>query len=555
MLKRAVDSHQALNPTSKPLSQTLFPSSSPPVPQETIKQALQRPTARPLSTTSSNVVRPNTSRPYNGANSENRPQTALSNGVKRTSSGLEKTLSTRDPFEESLYPRLNSQANPILIGDKSPLKRGDSSLNDVYIDENDFDSDIDLDIENPATKGSVSYPKLPAPSTRPIQPIFQQTSPKAAAHATHTREQGLDSGYVSQTRTPFERTQQTSAQVPPSSAPIPWSSSPVDHFKLPAQPPDLRSFAYNDPASVRPTATESKPRPTKRRTLPWLEEEAKQQEEAQPMERAEHAKSRRGARDTASSHFTPLPRDKSGSQYPWNATMSAVKEQQKALRQANKKAVKAGDAANGDATAVPLSKKRRSIARVFLSEEQRHVRSLVVDGSKSVFFTGSAGTGKSVLLREIISGLREKYKRESDRVAVTASTGLAACNIGGVTLHSFAGIGLGKEPVEELVKKIKRNQKAKHRWMRTKVLVIDEISMVDGELFDKLERIARLIKNNGRPFGGIQLVITGDFFQLPPVPEGGRIAKFAFDAGTWNTSIEHTIGLHHVFRQKDPGTR
>lgn len=206
-------------------------------------------------------------------------------------------------------------------------------------------------------------------------------------------------------------------------------------------------------------------------------------------------------------------------------------------------------------SAVPLSKKRRSIARVFLSEEQRHVRSLVVDGGKSVFFTGSAGTGKSVLLREIISGLREKYKRESDRVAVTASTGLAACNIGGVTLHSFAGIGLGKEPVEELVKKIKRNQKAKHRWMRTKVLVIDEISMVDGELFDKLERIARLIKNNGRPFGGIQLVITGDFFQLPPVPEGGRIAKFAFDAGTWNTSIEHTIGLHHVFRQKDPGTR
>lgn len=163
-----------------------------------------------------------------------------------------------------------------------------------------------------------------------------------------------------------------------------------------------------------------------------------------------------------------------------------------------------------------------------------------------------SGTGKSVLLREIIAALRKQYIREPDRVAVTASTGLAACNIGGVTLHSFSGIGLGKEPAEDLVKKIRRNQKAKQRWMRTKVLIMDEVSMVDGDLFDKLEQIARTIRNNGRPFGGIQLIITGDFFQLPPVSQDKRDSKFAFDAGTWTTSIEHTIGLHHVFRQKDP---
>lgn len=77
--------------------------------------------------------------------------------------------------------------------------------------------------------------------------------------------------------------------------------------------------------------------------------------------------------------------------------------------------------------------------------------------------------------------------------------------------------------------------------------------MVDAELFDKLEKIARILKNNGRPFGGIQLVITGDFFQLPPVPDSGRIAKFAFEADSWNTTIEHTIGLTQVFRQRDPG--
>lgn len=179
---------------------------------------------------------------------------------------------------------------------------------------------------------------------------------------------------------------------------------------------------------------------------------------------------------------------------------------------------------------------------------------LVTEESKSVFFTGSAGTGKSVLLREIIKTLRVKYKSQPDRIAVTASTGLAACNVGGVTLHSFAGIGLGKEDIPILVKKIMRNPKAKNRWLRTKVLIIDEISMVDGELFDKLEGIARTVRGNGRPFGGVQLVITGDFFQLPPVPDSGKVAKFAFDAATWNTSIDHTIGLTQVFRQKDPGT-
>jgi ATP-dependent DNA helicase PIF1 len=193
-------------------------------------------------------------------------------------------------------------------------------------------------------------------------------------------------------------------------------------------------------------------------------------------------------------------------------------------------------------------------AAIRLSEEQEKVRDLVVNKGKSVFFTGSAGTGKSVLMRTIISDLRKKFIREPDRLAVTASTGLAACNIGGVTLHSFAGIGLGKDDVFELVKKVNRNQKARNRWLRTKVLIIDEVSMVDGELFDKLEAIARLVKKSGKIFGGLQLVVTGDFFQLPPVPDvKGREAKFTFDAGTWSTAIHHTIGLTEVFRQKDPG--
>lgn len=116
------------------------------------------------------------------------------------------------------------------------------------------------------------------------------------------------------------------------------------------------------------------------------------------------------------------------------------------------------------------------------------------------------------------------------------------------------GIGLGKEDASTLVKKIKRNPKAKTRWLRTKCLIIDEISMVDGDLFDKLCQIGRTIRNNARPWGGIQLIITGDFFQLPPVPDNtkNRESKFAFDAATWSTSIDHTIGLTQVFRQRDP---
>ena len=176
---------------------------------------------------------------------------------------------------------------------------------------------------------------------------------------------------------------------------------------------------------------------------------------------------------------------------------------------------------------------------------------MVVEESKSVFFTGSAGTGKSVLLREIIKELHRKHAKRPDSVAVTASTGIAACNIGGVTIHSFAGIGLGKETVAQLVNKIRKNRKAAARWARTQVLIIDEISMVDPALLDKLEEIARLMrKKPDRPFGGIQLVITGDFFQLPPVNPGGNVT-FAFDAQCWNKVVQHKVNLTQVFRQKD----
>ena len=112
-----------------------------------------------------------------------------------------------------------------------------------------------------------------------------------------------------------------------------------------------------------------------------------------------------------------------------------------------------------------------------------------------------------MLLREIISALKKIHERNPEAVAVTASTGLAACNVGGITLHSFAAFGLGKEDVADLAKKIKRNKKGFDRWRRTKVLIIDEstflniycinlVSMVDASLFDKLEALARILRRD-----------------------------------------------------------
>ncbi|ROW12285.1 hypothetical protein VMCG_00524 [Cytospora schulzeri] len=238
---------------------------------------------------------------------------------------------------------------------------------------------------------------------------------------------------------------------------------------------------------------------------------------------------------------------------PWDPTPDVIKSQQKWLKGKSKKSAMSGAEASMEEMQQAVKSYTVKQSAMALSNEQEHVKDLVCKMGKSVFFTGPAGTGKSVLMRAIVQDMKKKYAKDPERLAVTASTGLAACNVGGMTLHSFAGIGLGKDDAQTLVKKIRRNPKAKNRWIRTRVLIIDEISMVDGDLFDKLSQIGRIIRNNGRPWGGIQLVITGDFFQLPPVPDrDSRDSKFAFEAATWNTSIDHTIGLTEVFRQKDP---
>ena len=457
--------------------------------------------------------------------------------IKRTASGLAKV------FDGKFEDVSGSQKQPIMIHDQSPAKNtaSESFPTDLF-DENDFDSDVDLDVEEPKPLSRVTYPKLPQQTSQfaPIKPFLYPSLPRQQQVQTDI-SQSFDfpgnSPYASKIK-----------PSPNSSTPIPWSSSPLEHHSSILVPPQVQSLAFgsNETNQVSNTrqADPSQQLPAKRRTLPWRSGDVASDLEPAPPTAP------RNSKVGGTANVTPLTKDRDQNRYPWNTSASAVKEQQRKHREEAKKAVKKIEGTEESIRGAVA--KRQRTARVFLSDEQQHVLELVTEKKKSVFFTGSAGTGKSVLMREIISSLRQKYHRDPERIAVTASTGLAACNVGGVTLHSFAGIGLGKEDIPELVKKIRKNQKAKNRWHRTKVLIIDEVSMVDGELFDKLEAIARQIRGNARPFGGIQLVITGDFFQLPPVPDQSKVAKFAFDAATWRTSVEHTIGLHHVFRQKDP---
>jgi ATP-dependent DNA helicase PIF1 len=377
----------------------------------------------------------------------------------------------------------------------------------VYFDANDFSDDDNLDLDYQCPIALPSAPAFP-----PVPPRLKATPKPSEIH------------------------------IASSETNLTWSQSSPSHYVAPRPQQPVTKAAVK-----RGSPTEEEP------AIPIAKKRVMPKHWKRPAKVVDIEEEEGEAFDVAA---TPAPQSKTKDKMLWNMTASAVKNQKlqlkskgKPVRPAESEVVDQIPDSHVAQTTKPL------VAAISLSTEQRHVKNLVVGKNASVFFTGPAGTGKSVLMRAIIQELKQKWKRDPERLAVTASTGLAACNIGGMTLHSFAGIGLGKEDVPTLVRKIRRNPKAKNRWLKTKTLIIDEVSMVDGELFDKLSQIGRTIRNNGRPWGGIQLVITGDFFQLPPVPDGQgqQNVKFAFEAATWATSVDHTIGLTEVFRQKDPG--
>ncbi|XP_063554663.1 ATP-dependent DNA helicase PIF1 isoform X2 [Gorilla gorilla gorilla] len=205
----------------------------------------------------------------------------------------------------------------------------------------------------------------------------------------------------------------------------------------------------------------------------------------------------------------------------------------------------AGAEPSTEAPRWPLPVKRLSLpsTKPQLSEEQAAVLRAVLKG-QSIFFTGSAGTGKSYLLKRILGSL------PPTGTVATASTGVAACHIGGTTLHAFAGIGSGQAPLAHCVALAQRPG-VRQGWLNCQRLVIDEISMVEADLFDKLEAVARAVRQQNKPFGGIQLIICGDFLQLPPVTKGSQPPRFCFQSKSWKRCVPVTLELTKVWRQAD----
>jgi ATP-dependent DNA helicase PIF1 len=337
MFKQAVKSHSAVASSQKT-------AVKPPAQQQSLNNAFkaktQTQTTRPLTTGPGNIQKSNVP-------ADSRPL-GHSQGIKRTSSGLAKALHLQDEgFEHGLN---------ISDSDEQDFKfldpgRNTSGHNPVYFDESDFDSDIDLELEDPASKGTVYYPTLP----------LEPSAPAASR----------DSGYRSGSRTMNVKQEAASSQ------PIPWSSSPAEHFMTPKKLPP--------------------PQPSKRRTLPWLQNNQVSAElELEPEPEIEDEpevkpKKRKPTQATPAGSFTPLPKDTTKSAYQWNTTASNIKQQQKNLREANKM-MKANEAADDDMKRAVSKKKKNTVHRIFLSEEQQHVLNLCVEHKKSVFFTGSAGT-------------------------------------------------------------------------------------------------------------------------------------------------------------------
>ena len=169
---------------------------------------------------------------------------------------------------------------------------------------------------------------------------------------------------------------------------------------------------------------------------------------------------------------------------------------------------------------------------------------------KSLFITGPGGVGKSYLIHTIVDELIKKGKR----VGITALTGCAALLLGreAKTVHSWAGIGLGKDPSAKLIANIQKyNYKAKKRWLLTNTLIIDEISMMTPELLEKIHEVAKGMRKSQQVFGGLQIILVGDFFQLPPIYREGE-TMFAFESPIWKELNLTMIELTEIIRQDNP---
>lgn len=168
----------------------------------------------------------------------------------------------------------------------------------------------------------------------------------------------------------------------------------------------------------------------------------------------------------------------------------------------------------------------------------------------NVFLTGEPGSGKTHTINRYIQWLRERSVEPS----VTASTGIAATHVNGMTVHSWSGIGINRDITDYDIEMIMGREKTAKRIVEAKVLIIEEVSMLDGRTLDSVDRVLRSLRRpvmqSEQPFGGLQVIFVGDFFQLPPVSRGER-AQFAFSSYAWKEANPVTCYLSEQHRQED----
>lgn len=172
---------------------------------------------------------------------------------------------------------------------------------------------------------------------------------------------------------------------------------------------------------------------------------------------------------------------------------------------------------------------------------------------ENVFITGPGGSGKSYFIQQIYKHACDNHKR----IQITAMTGCAAILLESCakTLHSWANIGLATGDPEEISNKIRKSILKRANWTNTEILVVDEVSMMSQKIFELLDIIGKKTRRNDKPYGGIQLIFSGDFYQLPPVGKGEDTCEsnFCFESPLWNQIFppNNQVEFEFIFRQED----
>lgn len=175
----------------------------------------------------------------------------------------------------------------------------------------------------------------------------------------------------------------------------------------------------------------------------------------------------------------------------------------------------------------------------------------ILKSGKNVFLTGEPGAGKTHTINRFCEYLHDTYKA----VAITASTGIAATHINGKTIHSWAAIGVKTRITDKDIEGIMSRSYAVRQMVAADVLVIDEVSMLDGQTLNNIDRVLRHVRGTnmtGEPFGGMQVVLVGDFYQLPPVAKNKMAYQFAFESQAWKDLNPQICYLTEQHRQSEP---